>query len=265
MPDNTTPYIYTFMRTDFSQSIIDFIQGTGVEEDALPFTLNLQMHSITQPGVVTAFRFGTGDQRVVHIWEDQWMVKQEIVQSRIRSLMGLSRRLHARNMQVKRIDKPTAAAFLDTHHLQGATGAYYKIGMFDAGELIAVATFSKARIMQDKVVPYRSYEWERFATAGDLSIRGGLAKLLAFFIAEVHPAHLMTYIDKDWSKGQGFKAVGFIPETEISPRNYWIKAGEWIRFDENRRPKGLEDPTANGYTRIQNSGSIRMVLNLNTD
>lgn len=252
------------MKSDFSKGIIDFIRGSGVDETTLPFSLNVQLHSISKPGKVTSFRFGQGDkQRVVHLWEDQWMTRLEIVQSRLRSLLGLSRRLHARNMQVRRIDKPTASAFLDAHHLQGATGAYYKIGMFNHGELIAVATFSKARIMQDKAVPYRSYEWERFATAGDLSIRGGLAKLLAFFIAEVHPAHIMTYIDKDWSTGQGFKAVGFIPESEIPPRIYWIKAGEWIRFDANRLPEGLENPAQAGYTRIQNEGSIRMVLPLN--
>ncbi|MFA6262311.1 MAG: hypothetical protein WC760_12640 [Bacteroidia bacterium] len=252
------------MKSDFSKEIIDFIRELGVDESALPISLHLQLHSISKPGRVTVFRFGKGAQHALHIWEDQWLVKQEIVQARLRSLLGLSRRLHARNMHVKRIDKPIAAAFLDTYHLQGSTGAYYKIGMFAGEELIAVATFSKARIMQNKVVPYRSYEWERFATAGDLAIRGGLAKLLAFFIAEVHPAHVMTYIDKDWSTGQGFKAVGFVAETEIPPRTYWIKAGEWIRFDENRLPKGLENPLDAGYTSIQNSGSIRMVLHLNT-
>lgn len=236
----------------FIKEVTEFVQRTSAS--TIPGGLELNLHLIADPGKCITIQAGEVQNvvNVVQIWEDQWFSGRTIVQNRLRSMMGLGKRMHARSMKVVRIDKQTANAFLNRYHLQGSTAAYYKLGLYAGTDLVAVATFSKARIMRDKIVPYRSYEWERFATAGDLAIRGGLAKMFTFFTEMVNPAHVMTYIDKDWSTGRGFEAIGFRKETEIEPRQYYVKPGEWKRFREYRSPD-------EGYSMVYNSGSIRMV------
>jgi hypothetical protein len=101
--------------------------------------------------------------KVICLWEDVWMSQSEKVKSRLTALCGKARKIHARQTEVKRLDTSTAKAFLDKHHLQQYATAYYKYGLYQHGQLMAVATFSNSRVMHDGPVPYRSYELVRFA------------------------------------------------------------------------------------------------------
>ena len=80
--------------------------------------------------------------------------------------------LFARNCSVRRLDKASAAAFLDANHRMGRCKCRYCYGLFvdrttgsreaavEAGSLVAVASFSAGRTMRDGT---RSFEWIRFA------------------------------------------------------------------------------------------------------
>ncbi len=201
--------------------------------------------------------------KTIHIWEDQWMKKQSIILSRLRSMLGLNTKIHARATEIKRIDKKAADQFLESYHLNGTTSAYYKFGMFYQDELLAVATFSKPRTMNDGIVPYRSYEWERFATKNGYTIVGGLSKLCTFLVNELHPAHIMTYIDTDWGEGKGFIQLGFKEIKKMEPQCYLIKFGEWIRYPITRetevtRQKKIES----GYIEVRNNPGAKLVFEL---
>ncbi|MFN5920950.1 MAG: hypothetical protein ACK45I_06590 [Bacteroidota bacterium] len=200
--------------------------------------------------------------RIIHIWEDVWNTKERIVASRIRAIAGLGKKIHARTTQVSRLDKQTSDDFLKVHHLQGTTQAYYKFGLMQKQQLVAVATFSKARTMYDGPVYYRSYELERFACTNGYTVTGGLGKLLHAFTDLVNPAHTMTYADADWGKGEGYQKLGFTPAGFSAPHVFYVHPATCVRHAESQlliqaTERELLDQ---GYIKVFTAGNVKYIL-----
>ena len=135
--------------------------------------------------------------------------------------------VYARNCEVRRIDKPVAAAFLSAYHRMGDASSRYRYGLFvkrrtgrseaglEPGTIVAVATFSNARRWKKDNGTVASYEWIRYASLPEFRVVGGMGKLLRAFIDEVHPDDVMTYCDPGWSGGDAYRELGFTEETII--------------------------------------------------
>ena len=198
------------------------------------------------------------DRKVICLWEDVWMSQPEKVKSRLTTRCGKALKIHARQTEVKRLDTVTAKIFLDKHHMQQYATAYYKYGLYQNEQLMAVATYSNSRVMHDGPVPYRSYELVRFACVQGTIINGGLSKLLMHFITQHHPAHLMTYIDFDWGDGKSFEKLGFTVESIMPAFVFYVKPGEWKRIPLHK----FDNNSSNFYKKVWNSGNKKMVLDL---
>lgn len=153
---------------------------------------------------------------LIHLHQDVWNSKTDICQSRLRMRLGrLSSRMFARKTQAKRIDAPTAMAFLQQHHLWSATKARYYYGLYFQEELVAVATFSSRRRLQTPVngtttMSNRSaFELLRFCTRRGETVVGAISKLLKAFIRDQQPDDIVTVVDRDWGPGEGWHSVGF--------------------------------------------------------
>lgn len=190
--------------------------------------------------------------RCVHVWEDVYLTHPDLVTERLLALTGIRKRIHGRATTVKRIDQPTAKTFLNQHHLQGYVNAYYKYALFKDDTIVAVATFSKSRVMQDGVVPYRSYELIRFASLTGYTVTGGLGKLLNRFVDDLHPAHIMTYADRDWGDGAGYRKLGFKQVAITEPILFYV--------DEQTHQRHPAPEIIKGKTPVYNSGNIKYVL-----
>ena len=132
--------------------------------------------------------------------------------------------IFARNCEVRKIDKPTASAFLAQHHRYGPAASRYHYGLFVSragkhsssfpiGSLVAVAQFSAPRKWQKNQREYRSYEWVRYASVGHWHICGGMGKMLQHFIAQVHPDDVMTYAPAPYD-GAVYQKLGFKKEED---------------------------------------------------
>ena len=169
---------------------------------------------------------------IVHLHQDVWNRSPAIVQSRLRSKCGLyRRRIYARQTKVRRITKSDYIPFLEDNHLWGATGAKYAYGLFmkstnkdgkhqtddtniqpEQELLVAVATFSSKREVNRARNKFHSYELLRFCSKLDMTVVGGLTKLVAAFLKEVKSKHsdndssgniqpgidIVTSIDRDF-------------------------------------------------------------------
>lgn len=197
--------------------------------------------------------------RILYIWEDLWITKTDLIKQRIQALLGLSKRIYARQTEVIRIDKHATFSFLETNHLQGATSAYYKYALIHNNQIVAVATFSKARTMFDGPTYYKSFELERFANLSGITVVGGLSKLVRYFITHHGAIHLMTYADKDWSNGKSYLKLGFIQHSLLPANLLYINSRTWQRFFPNRlSEQQLQSPD---LIKIYNAGSVKFVLN----
>jgi hypothetical protein len=159
--------------------------------------------------------------------EDRWNRDASIIRVRLLAHLGDFESLYARKGVVRKIDKETAARFLEYTHSYGDAACKYRYGLFlsvpnkfgfpPVEGLVAVATFSNARTWQkgDKVI--RSYEWVRYASLPEYRVCGGMGKLLKAFIDDVHPDDIMSYADLEWSEGKVYEKLGFVLEGKKEP------------------------------------------------
>ncbi len=213
------------------------------------------------------------------LWEDQWQSKPKIVKSRIEALLGISIRIPARLTEVRSLDRPTTLQFLQKNHLQDAVLSKHKYGLYlprkhfrvlaDPPEvdelLVAVATFARPRIFEREGEPHRSYELVRFANRLNTTVVGGLDKLLSHFVREHQPDDLMTYADLEWSSGRSYRKLGFAPQGDTPPQEFWVDPAAMERYYPHRLPNGITSDNAPklGFVKIANAGSRKFVKNFN--
>lgn len=177
--------------------------------------------------------------RLIHVWEDFWLLQRPIIESRIRLMLGNFVRIHARQTHVQRIDKPALDAFLLNNHLYGSPSTKYKYGLFYMNDLVAVASFSAIRTYWRNQQPSKSAELVRFANLKGHAIAGGLSKLLAYFIREQHPDDIMSYADRDWSDGRSYELLGFKKIEVTPPQMFWVHPQTLMRYTINKLPAYL--------------------------
>ncbi len=136
------------------------------------------------------------EEKMIYLWEDIYRNRQIQVKSRLRSVLGLNKRLHGRETIISRLDKQTYFTFLEEHHLLGTTPAKTKLGLYHKQNLVAVAGFGRPCPIDYAGRTYRSSELIRFCNKSGLTVVGGLSKLLEHFIRESTVEHLMTYVDR---------------------------------------------------------------------
>ncbi|MEM2159527.1 MAG: hypothetical protein QXN55_01080 [Candidatus Nitrosotenuis sp.] len=139
--------------------------------------------------------------QLFHIFEDDWLLKNEICKNRIRHLLQKNEKIFARKCTVREIK--TAKQFLEDNHIQGFTPAKVSLGLFYNEKLIATMTFGKPRY--DK-----RFEWELLRYCSKETVVGGAGKLLKYFKKQFNPTSIITYRDKAWGfKSNFYNDIGF--------------------------------------------------------
>ena len=180
--------------------------------------------------------------RPIIVTEDRWRRQPGMMRARLLAHLEVFTPMFARNCEVRKIDKKTAAAFLNENHSYGDAACRDRYGWYlytgkrgeisplaslgrndsegavesgdgkdyvAPGTLVAVATFSNARKWQKGEKTIRSYEWTRYASLPGVRINGGMGKMLKAFIKEVQPDDIMSYADLEWSEGAVYEQLGF--------------------------------------------------------
>ena len=205
--------------------------------------------------------------RPIMITEDRWNSQKEMMKARLLAHLEVFEQIYARNCEIKKIDKQTAAEFLAANHSYGDAKCRHRYGLYlkrhtghnadgapdrcrkgrvTPGTLVAVATFSNARkwIKGDKTI--RSYEWTRYASLPGVRLSGGMGKLLNAFIEDVHPDDIMTYADLEWSEGKVYERLGFVLEGVKDPVTFAIDPESWDRSAVKEQDMTSVDPRPYG-------------------
>ena len=194
---------------------------------------------------------------IVHLWEDLWIGKNEIVKSRIVSLLGTSKRVFARTTKVVKLNKIELLDFLTKNHINKPANTKHKYGLVLGDELLAVAAFSASCPIHRQEEVYLSHQLVRFCTKNGITVVGGLSKLIAHFLKMHSTDDIMSYADLDWSMGKGYLGLGFEEIGKLAPQNFYINPKTLQRYykldDANDKSNLLE------YT---NQGSIKYLLDL---
>jgi hypothetical protein len=207
-----------------------------------------------------------GDEKgvnIVHIYEDDWMYKQDIIKSIIlNKIKKTPDRIYARKCVIKEIPINDCEKFLNKNHIQGHSFSKYNIGLFYNDELVSLMTFGKR-----KITGRNSLELIRFCNKLNTNVLGSASKLFKYFIEKYKPEELISYQDIGlFNSGNLYGNLGFKLK-HISLPNYWyiinrkreyrynwrkdvlIKKG----FDPNKTEKEIMEEL--GYYRIYDCGT----------
>ena len=163
---------------------------------------------------------------LIHIWEHDWILKKDLVKSRIKAKLGLNDRVYARKCVLKEINSKVTTEFLNNHHIQGNCPASVRYGLYYSEKLIAVMTFGKSRYKKDV-----EYELLRYCSKQGVNVTGGASKLFKKFTREYSPASVISYSDRMWNTGGLYEQLGFEYSHSSNPAYYYTK--DYFDF-ENR-------------------------------
>ena len=207
--------------------------------------------------------------RLIHIFEDEWVFKQDIVKHRLKSILGLfdGIRIHARECEVREIDAKTKNEFLETYHIQGQDRSKIKLGAFHGNQLVAVMTFSVGNISKGSKSEPDVWELSRFCVDYHYHIPGIAGKLLSYFQPHYSWSKIYSYADRRWSNGNLYKQLGFEFD-KYTPVNYWYCRNyqRIHRFNLRKRPDEPKDVSEwvlrakEGYWKVWDCGNLKYVL-----
>ena len=143
--------------------------------------------------------------QLVHIFEYEWINKQEILESLIKSKLGIfEKKIPARKCIIKELQNKEYQDFCNKNHLQGECGAKVKLGLFYKDELIQVMSFGVPRFTN-------KYEWEIIRECSKLGyiILGGKERLWKYFVKNYNPKDCISYCDFSKFTGNSYLKLGF--------------------------------------------------------
>jgi hypothetical protein len=202
--------------------------------------------------------------KLIHIFEDEWLYKKDIVKTRLRNILGLSNeKIYARNCYIKEVETDIKGKFLEKTHLQGNDKSMIKLGIYHKSELVGIMTFSKRKI-------FGNTDWElvRFSTL--YNIVGGASKLFKYFVRNYKPERVITYSDIRWGSGDVYLKMGFQNMGQTPPGYYYLNGVERInriKFQKHKLKYILKEFDSgisewknmqlNGYDRIWDCGHYK--------
>ena len=202
--------------------------------------------------------------QLIHVFEDEWLHKRDIVKSRITHLLGNSKKIYARKCKIVEINYKACSDFLNANHIQGFSTSSVQYALEYNGDIVAVMTLGKSRYNTQ-------YQWEliRFANKIGYTIVGAASRLLTKFIKDYNPESIISYSNKRWNTGNVYSKLGFAKCLTNSPSYRYTKNYRMLESMHKYQKKKLkkllpvfdasktewENMKANGYDRIWDCGS----------
>lgn len=161
--------------------------------------------------------------RLIHIFEDEWLYKKEIVKSMLANLLNKTNgKIYARKCELREISGEAKSNFLNDNHIQGDTVSSINVGLFHEGELVSVMTFGKPRLSVGGRFTDDKYELIRFCNKIGTNVVGGASKLFKWFVSTHDPKEVVSYSDKRWSIGKLYGILGFEHVHDSKPNYSYI-------------------------------------------
>jgi hypothetical protein len=204
---------------------------------------------------------------LIHVWEDDWQYKKEIIKSIILNKIGnIKNKIYARNCIIKEVSSKNAEQFLNKNHIQGMAKSSIRYGLYYNEELVSLMTFGYRYINSEK-----KYELIRFCNKVNTNIPGSGSKLFKHFLNNnKEHKNIISYSDRSIFDGNLYEKLGFKNDGETKLNYWWVldkKRFHRFTFNKKRLMKEGYDPHMTekeimykrGAYRIWGCGQIRWV------
>lgn len=201
--------------------------------------------------------------QLIHIFEDEWINKKDIVKSRLRNLFGLNEyKIYARNTEIKIVENKETKEFLIKNHIQGFIGAKISLGLYENDELVSLMTFRTYSKKINDIKSIYHFELSRFCNKLNTNVVGSASKLLNYFEKNYKPKLIISYADRRWSMGNVYELLNFELKHISKPNFYYIQDG--IRLSRLNFQKHKLIHKYNCDIKITGPEFIKNNLNMNT-
>jgi hypothetical protein len=203
--------------------------------------------------------------RIFHIWEDDWIYRNDIIKSQISNLLKVNQsKIFARKCIIKEIDTKQTKDFINKNHIQGWVVSTIKLGLFYEDELVSVMTFDQYE--GRKKMNESEYNLNRFCNTLNTSVVGSASKLLNYFINKYKPCRLISYADRDWSMGDIYYKLGFQLISLIKPDYKYVINRRRVHKSRFRKKKLGYQMTESqfiqmkGISKVWNCGKLKFEM-----
>lgn len=152
--------------------------------------------------------------RLIYVWEDDWLLKRNIVCSMLKNILGVSqsKRINARDCSVHNIGSEESRQFMEQNHIQGFSNGSFYLGLkTKEGYLVASITCKYENGGLNIV---------RYAT--NCLVRGGFSLLVSYIEKTYKYKYLYTFSDNGISQGNLYQMNGFTKHGEIPPDYMYV-------------------------------------------
>lgn len=136
------------------------------------------------------------DIRLITIDEADYNERKDIINNFLKDTISPRKRIYARQCDFKEINEKDAKSFLETYHVNGYRGGYYKCGLYYNSELIVVAIFSKHKKYENECV--------RLCYKTGYDVIGGWAKIQKHF-----GKPFLHYVNLKYFRGENKTGCGY--------------------------------------------------------
>ncbi len=161
---------------------------------------------------------------LIHIWEDEWIYKKDIVKSIISNRIGLiSKKIYARCCDVRIVNCfETLESFLNNNHIDGYVKSDINIGLYYNNELVCLMCLKSIE---------NNFEIVRNCSKLNYTVIGGVSKLFSYFKKNYFFDEVISYTDFRLFSGKMFGYLGFVNQYLTKPDYFLIKNKKRI-FDD---------------------------------
>ena len=193
--------------------------------------------------------------RLLTVFEDEWLTRQQAVKSKIRSVLGVDNRetVMARKCSVVPVGVEAKKTFFDEYHVQGDGPSGVNYALVYANEIVAIAGFIQTGT---------EYRLNRYATSK--RVVGGSGKLVSYLKRHHVWSRLVTFADLRWSNGNLYTQTGWMEEKLLPPDYYCsvdaVNREHKFNFRRSALPRRLQtfDPNLSERQNCDNNGVLRI-------
>lgn len=153
---------------------------------------------------------------LIHITDQEWIHKQDIVKSMVRSKLKLNTRIAARKCTVKLVSTNEERSFLNSYHIQGYVTSVNCVGLYHEDKLVMIMSSGRSRFSKEA-----KNEILRVCAIPDITVVGGLSRLVKHTKLLINNETLITYCDLNNSTGNGYTTAGFTLLRQTAPGYFW--------------------------------------------
>lgn len=187
---------------------------------------------------------------LIHIYEDDWLYKQDIVKSNILKILNKCEKIDSNNLKIINVDYTTSLNFLKENSLYYFKDFDVSLGMYDKDNLIYIMCFKKLTSSNYKLVDCCDLKF--------LQVENGFENILNYFVNNFDVKEIEYIADRSWINKNSSKYLdyGFKLETVIKEDFKYIFKTIRLNKDDKSTKDILKE---RDLLKIYDSGQLKFV------